>query len=212
MKKQIFLIVAFVLIAGIGRGAFAQDFCKTSLTADFSARDQLPETDVPRDQWASFWGGWGPRPLTYPGIQPPRECVASLWLYQRIISVAEKYIGLPYRHNHIPEMGGLDCSNFTAWVFNYGFGLRLDSEIHRQAESAGRKLLPTEKPQVGDLLYIWNRDKSQIAHVVIYINDNFIIDSTGVGVQIRPFAGWYKDRFAWARRLFGGNFPILVGK
>jgi hypothetical protein len=202
MRKQIFILAAFLIATAANQQAFAQDFCSTSLTADFSNRDQLPETDVPRDQWASFWGGWGPRPLTYPGIQPPQECAAPVWLHQRTVSVAEKFIGLPYRHNHIPEMGGLDCSNFTAWVFNYGFGLRLDSEIHRQSETAGRKLLPTEKLEVGDLLFIWNRDKTQIAHVVIYINENSIIDSTGVGVQVRPLAGWYKDRYAWARRIF----------
>lgn len=178
------------------------DICQQSVTADMTTRSSLPQTLISKDHWQDYWGSWGPPPALYPAVQVPQDCDLGEWRRKRIRAVAENYIGLPYLHRHIPAAGGLDCSNFTAWVFNFGFGLKIDSNVHRQAETAGRKLAPTDKIMLGDLLFIWNRDKTEIGHVVIYLGDDTLIDSTGPGVQMRKYTGWYKERFAWARRIF----------
>jgi len=193
----VFLFVAFSSVAtnaGTSTGSNRVDF-------DFSDRDRLPETNVPASDWHLFWGGWGPKPITYPKVVAPSGVDQSQWMHDRVVAVAEHYLGLAYAHRHIPQMGGLDCSNFTAWVYNFGFGIQLKSNVHVQSKTAGRKLAATETFQHGDLLFIWNRDKTIIAHVAIFIGNDQLIDSTKGQVAIRPFTGWYKTRFAWARRV-----------
>lgn len=178
---------------------------EASVRADFPWRDTLPETLSPRPPRLGKWE-WGPKPATYPPAEPPAGVNPLQWKRDRVIAVAEKYIGLPYKHRHIPSQGGLDCSNFTSWVYNYGFGIRFSSNVKKQANTAGRPLTPNERLEPGDLLFIWNKDKTKIVHVVIYVNTGTIIDSTiteaANGVALRPFQGWYKQRFAWARRVF----------
>lgn len=91
---------------------------QTSLTADFTARDKLPQTEVPVADWNTrqadgeyLAGGWGPRPLTYPTISVPGNagCGAQTWQRERILKIALRYLNLPdnalalnYRHHHIP--------------------------------------------------------------------------------------------------------------
>lgn len=169
---------------------------------DFSYRDQLPQTEIDTSQWKSCCGAWGPCPVTFPAVAIPQgEKNPTEWARIRVIEAAKRLMGLPYGHFHIPAMGGLDCSNFSAWVYNYAFGIRISSEIRRQAAQAGRILLAPEILEPGDLVFLWNREQTQISHVALYVNKNTVIDSSIGGVALRPFAGRYKSRFAWARRL-----------
>jgi cell wall-associated NlpC family hydrolase len=168
---------------------------------DFATRDQLPQTKTPSQKWKSCCGSFGPKAASFPKVKIPKDANALQWQQERVIAVAKHYLNLPYAHKHIPAMGGLDCSNFTAWVYNYGFGIALNSNVHDQANTAGTKLAATETLNPGDLLYIWNTQKTEIVHVVIYIGNNQLIDDTKGKVAVRDFAGWYKTRFAWARRV-----------
>ena len=176
-----------------------------SLTADFADRDALPQTNVLESDWFAT-SAWGPPAATYPPIAAPAEVSDALqWKRDRVIEVAKHFLGLPYAHFHIPAAGGLDCSNFTAWVYNYGFGIRFTSNVVPQALEAGRLLLPGEPLQKGDLLYIQDASFTGIVHVVIYVDETHIIDDTSSatpdGVAVREFTGWYKSRFSHARRI-----------
>ena len=147
-------------------------------------------------------GSWGPEPRHY---APPAyiDRMTADQQRQRVIAVAESMIGLPYQHHHIPDFDppadwpwhqvgfgrnskGLDCSNFTGWIYNYGLGIRLNTNVHKQAEldqadrghgistpiqtlsgfsgydDIRKRLLP------GDLLYIRN-NKGDISHVVMWL-------------------------------------------
>lgn len=172
-----------------------------SLVADFEYRDSLPPTEIPRSEWETCCGRYGPFPLEYPKVSAPNDYDRVKWLQDRVIAVAKRYIGLPYKHKHLPHLGGLDCSNFTSWVYNYGLGISFVSNIRRQAFEVGRKINKDEFLEVGDLIYVWSEDRSWVSHVVIYIGDNKVIDSYGPGVKVRDFDGWYKSHFAWARRI-----------
>ena len=166
---------------------------------DFEHRDSLPQTDTPKSQWDTEWG---PAAKTYPELKMPdgvKDPVA--FQRQRIVAAAKKYIDLPYMHKHIPAAGGLDCSNFTAWVYNYSLGIRFPSGIANQGEEAGRRLAPDEKLQPGDLLFQTSVEGDRIAHSVIYMGDDKIIDACNGKVDVRNFANWYKDRFSHARRI-----------
>ncbi len=150
-------------------------------------------------------------------------------------------LGLQYRHHHIPDWQppastyagaagenpdpdapqeltawdpgrGLDCSNFTAWVYNYGLGIKFGGDVHQQADGSagpmGRRVPPEGPFQPGDLIYLHpNGNASHASHVVIYIDDTHIIDSrvnaqNRVGVQVRSRLGWYRDA------VLGGWRPI----
>jgi cell wall-associated NlpC family hydrolase/predicted esterase len=166
---------------------------------DFEHRDSLPQTDTPKSQWDTEWG---PAAKDYPELKIPdgvKDPVA--FQRQRIVAAAKKYIDLPYLHKHIPAAGGLDCSNFTAWVYNYSMGIRFPSGIANQAENAGRRLEPNEKLQPGDLLFQTNVEGSAVAHSVIYLGDDKLIDADKGKIAIRDFANWYKARFSHARRI-----------
>lgn len=206
---DVILLLVVLLVIDLGQTGQAYSGCydEASLTYDFRERDRLAES----------WGRvrpnskWGPRARRYPPVTVPPGCDPVKWQRLRVIAVAKRYIGLPYRHHHVPDWQpatgtgpGLDCSNFTAWVYNYGLGFKFTGDIHKQAEgprAPGRRLQAGESFKPGDLLFIMKRDGSQVSHVVIFIDEAHIIDDTGGGVAVRPFAGWYKTHFSHARRL-----------
>ncbi|WP_165691536.1 NlpC/P60 family protein [Mycobacterium numidiamassiliense] len=162
-----------------------------------------------------------------------------LTVAMRYIYAPDNPLGLQYRHHHIPgwdpptstyadaseenpdadavqaptawDAGrGLDCSNFTAWVYNYGLGIKFNGDVHQQYDGAAGPMgssIPREGPFApGDLIYLHpNRNESQASHVVIYIDDQHIIDSrvnaqNVIGVQIRNRLGWYRDAVLGAWR------------
>jgi cell wall-associated NlpC family hydrolase len=187
------------------------------LTRDFQVRDALAQSDAPQAMWYSHFKqeGWGPNAATYPQVTAPPDCDAQGWKRARVLAVAKKYLGLPYRHHHIPAWSppgvgaGLDCSNFTAWVYNYALGMRFTSNITLQALGAGapgRRLDHDERLAPGDLIFLYRKDYSSISHVALYLENGFVIDAhncawTGQGVRIREIRGWYASHQAFARRV-----------
>jgi cell wall-associated NlpC family hydrolase len=148
------------------------------------------------------YGSWGPRPRHYPLL--PDFTKTSLQFKQaRLLAVALKYIGLPYQHHHIPSFNppkswpwkevdlgynspGLDCSNFTSWIYNYALGLKIVSKVDEQANLTSALIADNqgeipiqwighpgnfrdlgESLQPADLLYIRNRNE-KINHVIIW--------------------------------------------
>ena len=172
-----------------------------NVTADFGFRDSLPQTEIPKEKWHSCCGSFGPCPITYPSVNFPNPSLRIDWSRQRVIEAAKKLVGTLYAHRHIPAMNGLDCSNFTAFVYNYSLGIRFTSNVERQSEEAGRRLEVNAPFVPGDIIYIYDGAKTHIVHAVIYIDKDHIIDDTGPGVKVRAFVGWYKKRQAWARRI-----------
>jgi cell wall-associated NlpC family hydrolase len=169
-------------------------------TGDFSFRDTLPETAIADSAPATHFGAYS---LPYPKVIFPKGVDRLAWSRVRLVEAAKKWLGLPYAHHHIPSMGGIDCSNFTAWVYNYALGIRFTSNVVAQSQEIGRRLSPDEKLAPGDLIYLYDRDGSgNISHAMLYVDDETIIDShlDDGGVHLRPFAG-IKTRIAWARRL-----------
>ncbi|KHK04181.1 NlpC/P60 family protein [Desulfovibrio sp. TomC] len=183
-----------------------------AVTADFPERDRLPQSPLPPEAWYgnSGLGSWGPKSAAYPPVAVPAGYDALAWKRARVAAVARRYSGLAYRHHHIPaydppgEGAGLDCSNFTSWVYNYALGLRFTSAITAQADgpkAPGRRLVPDEPWKVGDLLFITSRDGSRVSHVAVWLGDGQLIDSHKTGVAVRRYAGWYRDCLSHVRRV-----------
>jgi hypothetical protein len=187
------------------------------------------ESETPHDEWythhaRTHFGSWGPHPRAYP---PPAgvESWPIEMQRERVIAVALRFLGYAYQHHHIPDWNppaswpwkhscaghngrGVDCSNFTGFIYNLGFGLRLNTDVHHQAEERfaigpGRGRTPVRHialPEsyadrlatlrTGDLIFI-RSNRGNISHVVIWVGDigrspdgtPLIIDSHGEDVR-----------------------------
>ena len=192
--------------------------------------DPRMESAVPFHEWYSLsvrhhFGSWGPKPRTFPVLEA-LERRPTEWKRQRVIATAARFLGYGYQHHHIPDWNpppswprkqtcagsngkGVDCSNFTSFVYNQGFGIKMTSDVGRQArlheaqEDDGYRVplhrveLPRHYEErratlrTGDLLYIRGRENGPITHVVIWIGSvgraasgvPLVIDSHGSGVR-----------------------------
>lgn len=129
---------------------------QSALAAGFDQapwNDPQAEAALPFGVWEAAHAkargaAWGPPARAYPAPRLPRQ--DETYLRERVIFVAALHIGLAYQHHHLPswvpppgwpwlpvaagENGpGLDCSNFSSFVFNYALGLRLPTAIGAQA-------------------------------------------------------------------------------
>lgn len=184
------------------------------------------ESSIPFQSWNSAhvrdrYGSWGPPAREYPASSSLDERGVE-WKRERIIAVGLQFLGYPYQHHHIPDWEppenwpwmrvgegrntkGLDCSNFSSFVYNIAFGLKINSDVRRQAEQlkipiggregAFHEARRIERPEsyeafkselkTGDLLFI--ESKGEITHVVIWVGGigrsqegvPLVLDSTG---------------------------------
>lgn len=188
--------------------------------------DWRNHANVPHSQWYAAanrrrWGYWGPGMRHFPApagynTRSPR------WARERVIATGLRYVGYGYQHHHVPDWSppadwprapgqtgprgkGVDCSNFTGFIYNLALGLLPTTAIGQQAimtEMAGpgpgrrtpvrRIELPAhyddfpQTLQTADLLFIKNR-QDNISHVVFWIGEigrspggyTLVLDSTG---------------------------------
>jgi hypothetical protein len=188
------------------------------------------EASIPHSEWYSKgaerrYRGWGPEPRAYPPL-PGLERRSVEWKRERVVAEALRFVGYAYQHHHIPDWDppagwpwsrtcagangkGFDCSNFTSFVYNQGFGVRLNSDVRKQSmlEHAlegkhgrevrvGRVDLPEgyeeriDALRTGDLLYIRHERDPEVSHVVIWVGPigrspsgvPLVLDSHGGGV------------------------------
>jgi len=193
---------------------------------------ELPRSDprleaaIPYSEWYSLgtrrkFGAWGPFARHFPALQGS-ENIPAAWKRERVLAVANNLIGLPYQHHHIPDWDpprdwpwkpvkygrnsrGMDCSDFTSWVYNYGLGIHINTGIGEQANTEqiagpggqGRVDLRVIRDENGyddlvsrlkscDLLYIKN-NQGKVGHVIMWLGEHglspdgspLVIDCTG---------------------------------
>lgn len=189
----------------------------------------LPESDWRSERLKQKLGSWGPRPRQF-DCPPEVKGKPAEWKRERVIAAAARFLGYDYQHHHIPDWDppegwpwkqvcsgrngkGVDCSNFSAFNYNWALGIHLDSGIRQQAEELdvpsadGRvaaKLIarPSGDPDAwydelvgtlrpGDLLYIRTSDMSKVSHVIMWLGScaegpdttPLVIDSHGAGIK-----------------------------
>jgi cell wall-associated NlpC family hydrolase len=142
---------------------------------------------------------------------------------QRVLSTAVRYVGYPYVWGGtsptaetlfgVSSVGGFDCSGYVWRVYKLtpyaGEGTlasvlrgrttyELSGEVPRAQRIAAAKLQP------GDVMFFGaNGPKSkpaQVDHAALYLGGGWLIQSSGNGVTLTPFTGWYAQTFAWGRR------------
>ena len=141
----------------------------------------------------------------------------------RILTTAFSFIGYPYVWGGTSERaeapfgvqarGGFDCSGFVWRVYKLqrydGEGtladvLRGRTTYAMSGEVAPVKRIPFAKIQPADVVFFGlggPRSKpAQVDHAGIYVGGGWFVHSSSGGVTLSQLQGWYRDRFAWARR------------
>ena len=142
---------------------------------------------------------------------------------QQILTTAVHYVGYPYVWGGtsptaqtlfgVHSAGGFDCSGFVwrvykltpypdegtlAGVLRGRTTYQMSGEVPRSDRITAAKLQP------GDVMFFGaNGPKSSpnvVDHTALYLGNGWFIQSSGQGVTLLPFDGWYTHSFAWGRR------------
>ena len=144
---------------------------------------------------------------------------------RRLLRRAVSFVGWPYIWGGTSESrqtrwdgtrlpGGFDCSGFVWRVFKlepFPGASALASVLRGRTTyemsggvPPGRRITSVEDLQPGDLIFqgaAGPRSKpAQVDHAGIYLGGGWFVHSSASGTTLHPFQGWYRDRFAWARR------------
>jgi hypothetical protein len=142
-----------------------------------------------------------------------------------VLRRAVSFVGWPYIWGGMSESsqrlwdgkelpGGFDCSGFVWRVFKlepFDGASALATVLRGRTtyEMSGevppaQRIRKVQNLQPGDLIFQGaNGAKSkpaQVDHAGIYLGGGWFVHSSGNGTTLHPFEGWYRDRFAWARR------------
>ncbi len=141
-----------------------------------------------------------------------------------VLHRAVSFVGYPYVWGGTSELpqqplgrpapGGFDCSGFIWRVFKLepfegasalASVLRGRTTYEMSGEvGAARRIRKAQNLQPGDVIFQGARgarsQPAQIDHAGIYLGGGWFVHSSGSGTTLHPFEGWYRDRFAWARR------------
>jgi cell wall-associated NlpC family hydrolase len=142
---------------------------------------------------------------------------------RRILTTAVSYVGYPYIWGGtsptretlfgVPSAGGFDCSGFvwrvyklTAYAGEQGLAgaLRGRTTYQMSGEVPRGARVPAAKLQPADVMFFGAHGPTskpgEVDHTALYLGNGWFIQSSGEGVTLLPFDGWYTSSFAWARR------------
>jgi cell wall-associated NlpC family hydrolase len=200
---------------------------RTNHPARFDSLELLPNQPATRAEAAYSaaqilaFRGWEPQEVEELALQFQLP-VYTTW-QQRVLATAFRFIGYPYvwgGTSENPEApfgvqapGGFDCSGFVWRVFklqSYAGGASLATTLKGRTTFAMSGEVPAAKRitltglKPGDVLFWGARGPaskpSQVDHTGIYVGGGWFIHSSRYGVALAQLSGWYKQRFAWARR------------
>jgi cell wall-associated NlpC family hydrolase len=121
----------------------------------------------------------------------------------KMISVAQKQLGKPYiRGNEGPR--SFDCSGLVYYCLKQAGSSRNRYNAAGYSKvSDWKEIKSMGQLQKGDLLFFWNKAKSKVGHVGIYIGGGMMIDassSNGKVVKRSCTTRYWKRMFVRARR------------
>jgi cell wall-associated NlpC family hydrolase len=151
------------------------------------------------------------------GLPHPSEWQA------RVLNVAIGLIGYPYVWGGSSETaeevfgvrshGGFDCSGFVWRVYKietYAGGEELTQTLRGRTtyvmsgEVPKTKRIAFAKLQPADVVFFGDHGPKsapgEVGHMGIYLGGGWFIHSSDEGVALARLTGWYRERFAWARR------------
>jgi cell wall-associated NlpC family hydrolase len=129
-----------------------------------------------------------------PSPPPAAVAPAPAPSHSSVVSIAEQYLGVPYRWGGASP-SGFDCSGLVMYVYSQ-VGVSLPHSSYAQY-GAGSPV-SRDQLQPGDLVFF-----DGLGHVGIYVGGNSFIHAphTGDVVKISSISGWYASTYVGARRL-----------
>ena len=166
------------------------------------------------DQWASDSVQGAADAFTLPEL--------TTWQRQ-VLTTAVHYVGYPYVWGGtsptdetlfgVHSVGGFDCSGFVWRVYKLtsyaGAGrlsgvLRGRTTYQMSGEVPHGSLIPAAKLEPADVMFFGEHGRkskpSEVDHTALYLGNGWFIQSSGEGVTLLPFDGWYTHSYAWGRR------------
>ena len=142
---------------------------------------------------------------------------------RRVLATAFSLVGFPYVWGGESEraanpfraqaQGGFDCSGFVWRVYKrqaYPDGGRLPEVLRGRTtfamsgEVPARDRIPFARLEPGDVVFFGAKGPrskpAEVDHMGIYVADGWFVHSSRDGVTVTPLAGWWREKFAWARR------------
>jgi cell wall-associated NlpC family hydrolase len=142
---------------------------------------------------------------------------------KRVLTTAVSLIGYPYvwagtserpsAPAGIPVHGGFDCSGFVWRVYklqayagapSLATVLKGRTTYEMSGEVPAAKRIALARLAPGDVIFFGAhgpRSKpAEVNHMGIYLGSGWFIHSSEYGVALAGLTGWYRTRFAWARR------------
>jgi cell wall-associated NlpC family hydrolase len=142
---------------------------------------------------------------------------------RRVLTTAFSFVGFPYIWGGESErreslygpqaQGGFDCSGFIWRVYKlqrYDGAPMLPNIIRGRTtyemsgEVAPALRIPFARLAPGDVIFFGaagpRSRPNQVDHAGIYVAPGWFVHSSRDGVTLAPLAGWYREKFAWARR------------
>ncbi len=141
-----------------------------------------------------------------------------------ILQTAISLIGYPYVYAGTSEYpqdrlgvtvpGGFDCSGFVWRLFktaSYAIGTSLPGTLRGRTtyamsgEAPAAQRIGFDSLEPADVVFfgpLGPRSRpAQIGHMGVYLGGGWIVHSSTQGVSLSPIgSGYYRQRFAWARR------------
>lgn len=128
---------------------------------------------------------------------------------QKIVEIALKYLGLPYKYGG-ESLWGIDCSAFVRRVWGF-FGLELPRTSREQFTVGEKTSISDLKP--GDLVFFHKQGRKPVAHVGIYIGDSKFVHASGIDHKVTIgdlTQDYYRQCYKGARRVINFMFPELM--
>jgi hypothetical protein len=103
-----------------------------------------------------------------------------------VVSIALRYLGVPYQWGGASPATGFDCSGLVKYVFGK-LGVSLPHYAASQWYSPDAVWVAPNRLQPGDLVFFTGSDGTRKApgHVGIYVDDGYIIDAPHAGSFVR---------------------------
>jgi cell wall-associated NlpC family hydrolase len=142
---------------------------------------------------------------------------------KRVLQRAVHFVGYPYvwggmsEHQQVTfgvtSRGGFDCSGFVWRVYklqafpnggNLPNVLQGRTTYQMSGEVPKSKRIPFDRLKAADVAFFGSDGRrsspSEVDHTGLALGKGWMIQSSSQGVAFVPLTGWYRDRFAWARR------------
>jgi murein DD-endopeptidase len=103
-----------------------------------------------------------------------------------VVSIATKYLGIPYLWGGASPKTGFDCSGLVMYVFAQ-LGVELTHYAAAQYRTPDGVWVAPNQLQSGDLVFFTGSDGTRKApgHVGIYVGDGYLIDAPQTGTDVR---------------------------